>query len=226
MQDRDAFEVDVGFDLHHIADLRSRREQATLDDTARLARACRAPRPRAVGARAGELDLHPARHRLANLVVVVARGSPRAAPTSSLQFRHCDETCEVGHGGAAMPVVRTSVRVVAGSRATAAVLPALVSSARLRGASARTRARAGRIGRRDRASGARTTRRPRLRPSVCDRRRRARPGVARGQGFGQGAQRGRRLAARRGSSTLGVPPRMIVMSSWAELRPRPKVEVR
>ena len=40
--------------------------------------------------------------------------------------------------------------------------------------------------------------------------------MAGGQGLGQGAQRGRRLAARRGSSTLGVPPRMIVMSSWAE----------
>ena len=71
-QDRDAFEVDVGFDLDDVADLRVRREQAALDHTARLASARRAPRPGAVRARAGELDLHPARHREANLVVVVA----------------------------------------------------------------------------------------------------------------------------------------------------------
>ena len=147
--------------------------------TIRMWRAC------ALTKRAGELDLHPARHRLANLVVVVARGQSGAAPTSSLQFRHCDETFERGLRDPAVPVVRTSVRVDAGSRAATAVLPALVSPARLRSASPRARARAGRIRCRDRVV-ARATRRPRLRPSVCDRRCRARPGVAGGQGHGQG----------------------------------------
>ena len=125
-----------------------------------------------------------------------------------------------------MPVVRTSVRVDAGSGPSAAVLPALVSSARLRGASSRARARAGRIRRRDRASRARATRRPRLRASVRDRRRRARSGVAgRARRRSRTSER-RRLAARRGSSTLGVPPRMIVMSSWAESGQRWSGEVR
>ena len=51
VQDRDAFEVDVGFDLHDIADLRARRSKTALDHATRFASACRAPRPRAVGRR-------------------------------------------------------------------------------------------------------------------------------------------------------------------------------
>ncbi len=35
---RDALEIDVGFDLHDVADLRVRGEQAALDDAAWLAR--------------------------------------------------------------------------------------------------------------------------------------------------------------------------------------------
>ena len=47
-QDRDAFEVDVGFDLDDVADLRVRREQAALDHTAGSRAPACAPRPGAV----------------------------------------------------------------------------------------------------------------------------------------------------------------------------------
>ena len=61
-QDGDAVDVHVGVDPQHVADLRCAREDRALDNALGLAGAGCPPGPRAVGARAGQLDLDPAGH--------------------------------------------------------------------------------------------------------------------------------------------------------------------
>ncbi len=112
-----------------------------------------------------------------------------------------------------MPVVQSAVRVHRRAGSSGAVLPPQLPSARLRGAPSQPGARACGIRRRDRATRARAPGRPRLRAAVRNRRRRAGSGVARREGVGQRPSGSVGLAARRRSPTLGLPPRMIVMST-------------
>jgi hypothetical protein len=59
---RDAIDLDVCFYLDDVADLGAREQQRAVEVALWLAGAGRPPRPRAVRARARELDIHPDRH--------------------------------------------------------------------------------------------------------------------------------------------------------------------
>jgi hypothetical protein len=60
--DRDAVDVHVGIGSYDVADLAPAREQRSVEAALRLTSAGGAPRPRAIGARAGQLDFDPAGH--------------------------------------------------------------------------------------------------------------------------------------------------------------------
>jgi hypothetical protein len=62
-EDGDAFDLEVGLSPNDIAGIGARVEEVGIEDAARLERPSRAPRPGAVVARAGQLDVDPARHR-------------------------------------------------------------------------------------------------------------------------------------------------------------------
>jgi hypothetical protein len=62
-EDGDAFNLEVGFGPNDIAGIGARVQKVGIEDASRLERPSRAPRPGAVVARAGQLDVDPARHR-------------------------------------------------------------------------------------------------------------------------------------------------------------------
>jgi hypothetical protein len=63
-QDGDALDLEFGFGLDDVTDLRITRQDVAVDHSLGLSGAGGAPRPRAIGARARQLDLDPTGHGL------------------------------------------------------------------------------------------------------------------------------------------------------------------